>query len=99
MSKRREHRGREKRETAERKKRKENRKGSRRRRDIGNERAEGREERKAMGFKDEAASLADTKFYILELVAVLEYVHSEGIIHRDLKCSNLLVIMFFYPFH
>lgn len=34
---------------------------------------------------------SDVQFYIKELLKALDYVHNEGIIHRDVKPSNILI--------
>jgi casein kinase II subunit alpha len=36
-------------------------------------------------------SSSDVKYYMKELLKALEYVHNEGIIHRDVKPSNVLI--------
>lgn len=50
-----------------------------------------RDEHKSRGRDHRAIGLPQTKFYVLELIAVLEYMHSQDIIHRDLKPENVLL--------
>lgn len=33
----------------------------------------------------------ETKYYLLQLVRALEYLHGQSIIHRDLKLGNLFI--------
>lgn len=36
-------------------------------------------------------SYEDIKFYISELLKVLDYLHSNGVMHRDIKPQNILI--------
>jgi serine/threonine protein kinase len=42
-------------------------------------------------FRNDPAPLRETIEYMLELLEVLEYLHSKGVIHRDVKPTNLLM--------
>jgi casein kinase II subunit alpha len=36
-------------------------------------------------------SLFEIKYYIYELLKALDYAHSKGVIHRDVKPNNLMI--------
>jgi len=50
-----------------------------------------------MGFhqflNDSSTNLSESikRFYISQLVNILEYLHSNGIVHRDLKVNQIIV--------
>jgi len=41
--------------------------------------------------KDKVMTPEASQFYVAEIVVALEYMHSIGVIHRDLKQENILV--------
>ena len=45
----------------------------------------------SLGKTDRACSLDMAQFYATEIVEALEYLHSQGIIHRDMKPENVLI--------
>jgi casein kinase II subunit alpha len=33
----------------------------------------------------------DTRFYVKELISALDWAHSKGVMHRDMKAANVLI--------